>query len=67
MNGCQYAQKKFSAPASWHTDQMTWDYAFLSKSQMMKKYSLSERVYEELDRPQSIVDLAHIAKALEQK
>ena len=65
MNGCQYMRPKFSAPASQNTDQLTWDYAFLSKVQMMKKYSLSERVYEELDRPQSLIDLAYIAEKLD--
>jgi len=38
MNGCQYAQKKFSAPASWHTDQLTWDIAFMSDSEFQEKY-----------------------------
>ena len=47
MNGCQYTRPKFSAPASWHTPQARWDYAFLSKEEMMKKYKISERAYEE--------------------
>ena len=57
----KYVQHKFTLPASHKTDQMTWDYAFLSKTEMMKKYSISERVYEELNRPQAIVTLADIA------
>ena len=60
MNGCQYAQKRFSAPASQNTDQITWDYAFLSKAEFMKKYNISGRGYEEFDRPQGIVTLADI-------
>jgi hypothetical protein len=46
MNGTQYTQKKFSAPASWHTDQLTWDYAFLSKKEFIAKYG--EIYYDKL-------------------
>jgi hypothetical protein len=60
MNGCQYTHKRFSAPASWHTEQITWDYAFLSKTEFMAKYAINERGYEELDRPQGLVSLADI-------
>jgi len=38
MNGCQYMKPKFSAPASYNTDQITWDYAFLSKEDFIKKH-----------------------------
>jgi len=38
MNGCQYTQKRFSAPASWHTDQITWDYSFLTKREFIEKW-----------------------------
>jgi hypothetical protein len=43
MNGCQYAQKRFSAPASWHTSQVTWDYAFLTKQEFITKWG--EKLY----------------------
>jgi hypothetical protein len=38
MNGCQSHLKKFSAPASQNTDQMHWDYAFLTKKEFVAKY-----------------------------
>jgi hypothetical protein len=38
MNGCQYMRPKFSAPASQNTDQITWDFAFLSKEEFIAKY-----------------------------
>ena len=38
MNGCQYMRPKFSAPASQNTEQITWDYAFLSKEDFIAKW-----------------------------
>lgn len=38
MNGCQYAQKRFSAPASWNTTQIQWDLAFLTKPEFITKW-----------------------------
>jgi hypothetical protein len=54
MRDMQYAAKKFSAPASWHTSQMTWDAAFLTKKEFIAKYSktayfLASASQEELD------------------
>lgn len=60
MNGCQYAQKRFSAPASWHTDQARWDYAFLPKTEMMRKYKISERAYEEFSQANGLVNLSDL-------
>ena len=48
MNGCQYAQKKFSAPASQNTDQLTWDYAFLSKQEFIEKHGA--KIYARLEK-----------------
>jgi len=38
MNGMQYHLPKFSAPASYNTDELTWDYAFLSKEEFIEKH-----------------------------
>jgi hypothetical protein len=38
MNGTQYAQKRFTLPASQGTSEMQWDYAFLSATEFIKKY-----------------------------
>ena len=48
MNGCQYMRPKFSAPASQNTDQLTWDYAFLSKEQFIEKHGV--RAYARLEK-----------------
>lgn len=45
MNGTQFMRPKFSAPASQNTDQVTWDYAFLSKEEFIAKYG--KRAYED--------------------
>jgi hypothetical protein len=44
MNGTQYQMKRFSAPASHNTSQMTWDLAFLTKRQFIAKHG--EALYE---------------------
>lgn len=38
MNGTQFMRPKFSAPASQNTDQLTWDYAFLTKAEFIMKW-----------------------------
>ncbi len=45
MNGCQYLLKKFSAPASYNTSQIQWDYAFLTKREFVVRYG--EKAYED--------------------
>jgi len=46
MNGCQYHLKRFSAPASQNTDQITWDYAFLTKAEFLEKYG--QKIFDKL-------------------
>jgi hypothetical protein len=45
-----YTRPKFTCPASHNTDQIRWDYAFLSQTAFQKKYLISERAYDELGR-----------------
>jgi len=46
MRDMQYRLPKFSAPASCNTDQITWDYAFLSKKEFVEKYG--QKVFDKL-------------------
>ena len=52
MNGMRYMLPKFSCPASANTDQITWDYAFLTKEEFIEKhgalaYSTMVKTFEE--------------------
>jgi hypothetical protein len=38
MRDMQYKLAKFSAPASWHTSELKWDFAFLTKEEFIAKW-----------------------------
>jgi hypothetical protein len=48
MNGCQYQQKVFTLPASENCTQKRWDLAFMSRTEFMVAYNISEEEYYEL-------------------
>jgi len=55
MNGMQYLQPKFSAPAGpKNTSELRWDYSILTKKEFLKKWSRftddPQGLYDEIAR-----------------
>ena len=49
MNGCSYEQRSFTLPAgSTAISQMKWDLAFLTRTEFIKKYGVSDWKYDDV-------------------